>query len=675
MKKGLTLIEAMIALGISAAVTTGGLSYYNEQNKSDQVDELASNITKIMSAVDQRIYIDKYNPSLWPNVLAYNTTRQTQEFLNRELIARTATCGDSSSGWQPTINDPSDPTEVDYKTNLQLVPCNVLGTAVTVNDTLTTNLRLTKSTNSISTVDLYFFFEDQEDFRENFIGLKKLAQKTRELDEKNVTGSHNYRFVDMTASNPSLTSLTNQECLNLNINCGFLAQYQADGEGVEYLDVTGSNSMINSKVTFKEKLDDASPIQTCFTYEYSNGTNSWVRKGDLDCGIGIDPDKGHTFVEADVYSASAQRFNLDSLCDMEISGIVQKVPCGMMTQNNSGVNVAVGVLDEIHTTEGYVNLLNVSNIETGTLTVEDTLMVAGSTELNELIVNKESVFNEKVTMLGAENIIENKLTVNGSTEIDTLKVASNSVFEKNVDIFGTLTLSGSNSFVRANHLKLGVINSSSLHTYCFGNKLDPEDMDDPSFEGAMKVLKIKKVIDGVEVLHTEPVICTEYTDIDGNKKEQWKLANARVGQIAAFDGSCPEGFTYFEKASGRFLLGENKTQLEGLTQTEINKLVAENKAFLDKNGNVLKYAVGESGGEAFHSLTEDEMPIHNHKVPDIKASCSGADCAGYAMATVGARGDTVWSNANEIPTGPAGKNESHENRPPYYVVNYCIYEG
>jgi microcystin-dependent protein len=45
------------------------------------------------------------------------------------------------------------------------------------------------------------------------------------------------------------------------------------------------------------------------------------------------------------------------------------------------------------------------------------------------------------------------------------------------------------------------------------------------------------------------------------------------------------------------------------------------------------------------------------------------------MAKVGARGDTVWSNANEIPTGPAGKDETHENRPPYYVVNYCIYEG
>tara|TARA_Y100000588_G_scaffold341918_1_gene386345 strand:- start:57409 stop:59436 length:2028 start_codon:yes stop_codon:yes gene_type:complete len=675
MKKGLTLIEAMIALGISAAVTTGGLSYYSEQNKSNQFEELASNVTKIMSAVDQRVYIDKYDPNLWPNVLAYNTTRQTQEFLNRELIARTANCGDSSNGWQPKINDPSDSTEVDYKRNLQLVPCNVLGTAVNVNDTLTANIRLTKSTNSISTVDLYLFFENQADFKEDFMNLKKLAQKTRELDEKNVTGSHNYRFVDMTNPNPSLTSLTNQECLNLNTNCAFLAQYQADGEGVEYLDVTGSNSMINSKITFKERLDDLNTIQTCFTYEYSNATNSWVRKGDLDCGIGIDPDKGHSFVEADVYSASAQRFNLDSLCDMEISGIIQKVPCGMMTQNNSGVNVAVGVLDELHTTEGYVNLLNVSNIETGTLTVEDTLMVAGNTELNELIVNKESVFNDKVRILGEENIIENKLTVNGSTEIDTLKVTSNSVFEKNVNISGTLTLSGANSFVKANHLKLGVINSTSLHKYCFGNKSDPTDIHNPNFEGAMKVLKIKKVVDGVEVLHTEPVICTTYTDINGNKKEQWKLANARVGQIAAFDGSCPVGFTYFEKAAGRFLLGENKTQLKDLTPSEINKLVNEKKAFLDKEGNVLEYAVGDSGGEAFHTLTEDEMPIHNHEVPDIKASCSGSDCAGYAMAKVGARGDTVWSNANEIPTGPAGKDKSHENRPPYYVVNYCIYEG
>ena len=84
LKKGLTLIEAMIALGISAAVTTGGLSYYSEQNKSNRFEELASNVTKIMSAVDQRVYIDNYDPNLWPNVLAYTPTRQTQEFLNRD---------------------------------------------------------------------------------------------------------------------------------------------------------------------------------------------------------------------------------------------------------------------------------------------------------------------------------------------------------------------------------------------------------------------------------------------------------------------------------------------------------------------------------------------------------------------------------------------------------------
>ena len=536
MKKGLTLIEAMIALGISAAVTTGGLSYYNEQNKSDKVDELASNVTKIMSAIDQRVYIDKYDPDLWTNVLNYNTTRQTQEFLNRELIAKTANCGNTSDGWEPTINDLTDPTEVSYKKNLQLVPCNVLGTAVTVNDTLTANLRLTKSASSISTVNLYLFFESPEDFREGFINLKKLAKKTRELDDKNVTGSHSYRFVDMTKQNPSLTSLTNKECLNLTTSCGFLAQYQADGEGVEYLDVTGANSMINTKVTFKEKLDDTAPIETCFTYEYSSTTSSWVRKGDLDCGIGIDTEKGHSFVEADVYSASAQRFNLDSLCDMSISGVVQKVPCGMMTETIDGSTIAVGALDELQATEGFVNLLNVTNIETGTLLVDGLLSVSGDSQLNTLTVKSDSTFESKVTFSGEDNIIENNLTVNGLTEVDTLNVSGLSTFEKDVNVLGTLEVKGTEGYVKANHLKLGNISSSDLHKSC-----------DYGLDGAMKVLKIEKEISGKKILHTEPVICTEYTNIDGSKKMAWKLANARVGQVLPFDGSCPEGFKHFEK--------------------------------------------------------------------------------------------------------------------------------
>lgn len=664
MKKGLTLIEAMIALGISAAVTTGGLSYYNEQNKSDQVDELASNITKIMSAVDQRIYIDKYNPALWPNVLAYNTTRQTQEFLNRELIARTATCGDSSSGWQPTINDPSDSAEVSYKNSLQLVPCNILGTSTTINDTLTANIRITKDNNYFRSANLYLFFEDEEDFREGFLNLKKLLIKTKELDAKNVTGEHSYKLVDMSVSDPSNAPLTNKECLDKTINCGFLAQYNADGEGVEYLDIMGGNSMINSKVTFKEVVEDSGPIKTCFTYEYDATKKIWERKGDIDCGIGIDPSKNQPFVEADVYSASAQRFNLDSLCEMNLSGTIEKVPCGMMTENNAGSQIAVGILDEIQATEGYVNLLNVTNIETGTLFVDGLLNVVGDTELNTLTVNDTSTFNEKVTMKGADNIIEQNLTVNGLTELDELFVTSNANFEKDVTVLGKLEVSGEEGYVKADHLKLGTLKSSDLHSSC-----------DKEIEGAMKILKVEMFVDSKLLLHTEPVICAEYTDSDNNKKRAWKLANARVGQILPFDGSCPKGYKHFVESSGRFLVGQNKYVIDGKTQAEINKMIADGDLFLDKAGNVIEYSLGETGGEAFHVLTEDELPIHNHKVPDIKASCSGADCAGYAMATVGARGDTVWSNANEIPTGPAGKDESHENRPPYYVVNYCIYEG
>lgn len=668
MKKGLTLIEAMIALGISAAVTTGGLSYYNEQNKADQVDELASNVTKIISAIDQRVYIDKYDSNLWPNVTEYNTTRQVQEFLNRELIARTsnAGCRDSSSGWKPQIPSDSSPEDITYRENLNLVSCNLLGTATTINDTLTANLRIKKGSESLESVSFYLYFENEEDFKEGFLDMKKLLIKSKEMDTKNVTGKHSYNLVDMSKSNPSENPLTNQECLEKGISCGYLAEYNSDGLGTEYLDVYGSNSMINTKVTFKTQqgAEEDFRIKDCFRFEYEASSSSWVRKDDVDCGIGIDQSKGHSFVEADVYSASAKRFQLGSMCSMNINGETKEIPCGMMIEEENSSLIAIGALDEIQATTAFVSLLNVVNIQTGNITVDQFLKVNGITELNELTVNSTSNFNEKVTMEGVNNVIEQNLIVNGNTELDQLFVTSNANFEKDVTILGNLDIQGKDGYVRADHLKLDTMTASELHTPC-----------SLMIDGALKLLKVEKKVDGKKILHTEPVVCTTYTDIDKNMKIAWKLANARVGQILPFDGSCPEGFSHFTESSGRFLIGQNHTQLDGISTEEKNKLVADGDAFVDKNGIIIEYKIGESGGEAYHRLTEDELPIHNHEVPDIKASCSGADCAGYAMATVGARGDTVWSNANEIPTGPAGKDESHENRPPYYVVNYCIYEG
>jgi len=72
------------------------------------------------------------------------------------------------------------------------------------------------------------------------------------------------------------------------------------------------------------------------------------------------------------------------------------------------------------------------------------------------------------------------------------------------------------------------------------------------------------------------------------------------------------------------------------------------------------YAVGATGGEAFHTLTVAEMPAHSHSVD--YANASGPF---YWDKGVGA-----WQNTGN--TGSTGGNQPHENRPPYYALCYIM---
>lgn len=647
---GFTLIEALIAISVSAVATLGTIEYVSSQNTEAKLNNLSAKTVKIISAIDQRVYVDKYDAALWPAVTDYVTTNQVQEFLSRELISAQSSCGDTASGWNPVIDDDTDTTEVDYKENLKLVPCSVWEGGL-IEFGLDAELYIQKDTDTIKKVNLFFTYDNDDDFLDNFLSLKKVLTKVKEIDTPNETGLHSYSFVNMTESDPSLFKITSIECIALKKDCGLMAQYDADGTGVEYLDVLGSNSMINSKIDFKETVD-GDVVNTCFTFEYDSSLNVWSKTSNIDCGLGIDPSKGTNYVDADVHSVNADRVHLTKLCSMTISGVAHNVPCGIYLDTISGTETAIAAMDDVHVEEAYIYLLDVNEIYTDTLNVEGALTVNGSTELNELEVNSTSTFNDTVTMLGLNNEVQEDLTVYGSTEIDTLNVSSNALFQNNVQIDGYLDVQ--NGYIAADHVKLGTISLSELNSNC-------------SIEGAMKMYRNGE--------HSETVICANYTSLTGTTKTAWKLANARIGQIMPFDGSCPDGFEYFEAAAGRFLVGQNETQLSGLSNSQKNALVASGDAFKDSDGNIITYNIGDTGGSAYHILTEDELPTHHHEVPDIKASCSGTDCAGYAMAQVGAAGSTVWSTANEIATGPSGGGESHENRPPYYTVNYCIYSG
>ena len=73
-------------------------------------------------------------------------------------------------------------------------------------------------------------------------------------------------------------------------------------------------------------------------------------------------------------------------------------------------------------------------------------------------------------------------------------------------------------------------------------------------------------------------------------------------------------------------------------------------------------AIGNTGGEATHQLTIDEMPPHSHNYSKAESTPPRGDHTG----------NNTLQTLREAQTSETGGNQAHENRPPYYVLAYII---
>jgi microcystin-dependent protein len=86
--------------------------------------------------------------------------------------------------------------------------------------------------------------------------------------------------------------------------------------------------------------------------------------------------------------------------------------------------------------------------------------------------------------------------------------------------------------------------------------------------------------------------------------------------------------------------------------------------------------IGESGGQAAHTLTQSEMPTHNHF---IQGSTSPAQSLTAEEKTWGAASTNFPYSQNNPNTTmnpgcipPTGGSQPHNNMPPYLVLNFIV---
>lgn len=125
------------------------------------------------------------------------------------------------------------------------------------------------------------------------------------------------------------------------------------------------------------------------------------------------------------------------------------------------------------------------------------------------------------------------------------------------------------------------------------------------------------------------------------------------GAVVAFLSSesepCPgDNWEIYNDVKGRFIVGAGKG--DGLTLREL----------------------GKSGGEQMHILKGDELPSHNH---DIYFSLGEGGAAPLNWFNNAKTNNTVASQSRGPDTGGhqpfVGKNQPHNNMPPYIALYYC----
>lgn len=623
MKKlqGMTLFETMLVVSISMAIMVVGTMWLSVYQKQKFASNVATDVVQVMSAIDKRIFLDGHQSSKWGD-LQYSDNNEVRNFFNEKLISKTAGCG-KSNGWEPITDKIENTTEASKMEKVALVPCNLWSEKTPWDSDL--SLDVETDNGNVTAINLYFKSKDDAAFEEDFPYYRKALTEMKAKDSNEISGIHYYTFVD---SSDKTTPITPIKCLDIKSSCLLKATYSAEDVGTEYLSVTGSNSMVNSAITFKP--DATNPAVTCLRWKYDTSGN--YVSSTVKCGFGVyDTADTETNKRVDLVmdSVSTKGFYLNKSCNrynynfnsqtLQVEGTS---PCGIYEEDGS----VIQVVDKMYADNLFARQIQAKDLFVSNLDVKEALTI-----LDTLTANG----NVKV---------DGKTTINQGLTVD-----KNANFNKDLEIGETLNVKG----------------DSTLESVAAENIYSATNITSKTFKGDFLDLNLSKGINDLcnaseagKITGSTQSSGLDYKNIllickataKAPSDYRWRSIGGIEGQVMAFNTQCPPGWKKFSQADGRMLVGTGK-YVEG--------------------ASVYNYNVGDIGGEAMHTLTIDEMPNHQHDSHVPTGGCF-SNCVSAGVQT--SHTNTVWSSNSQIKTSSTGGNRPHENRSPYIAVNWCVFE-
>ena len=153
--------------------------------------------------------------------------------------------------------------------------------------------------------------------------------------------------------------------------------------------------------------------------------------------------------------------------------------------------------------------------------------------------------------------------------------------------------------------------------------------------------------------------------------------NMLIGSVIWVAGDTPDGTLYCDGATyGRVDYPNLYAALDAAYIIDADNFKVPDLRGAFPLGSGSGYSIGDTGGEAMHTLSGSEMPIHSHTQPphthtEIIAVAALINGGLEAPAAAAVPGGGVTGTASPT-TNTTGGGQAHNNLPPFEVLRPCL---